>query len=328
MTREIAGWNSSAAQVLFVHAVGVRMMPLLANQAQQARYFREVVTEGKRWGVAASETGKDVMDWSTRATRVEGGYILNGMKHFCTGTEDADYVYVYAILDTAHSMFDGLLTVVVPKGTPGMLLHGDWDAMGQRQTSSGSITFKDCFIADEHILGLLGAQFSIRPSLWALYFQSAFNCLHMGMAEGALEVGFEYCKTTTRPWPSAQVEKAVQDPYIQRTAGRLKALVAAARALTDRSNEAALLAERGLIPRGEGALRIAHAKVITTEVSLEVTSTLFEILGARATYRKNAIDRFWRSARTLTLHDPVQWKLQEIGHFELSGEFPAETFYS
>ncbi|MDP0941129.1 monooxygenase, partial [Klebsiella quasipneumoniae] len=60
----------------------------------------------------------------------------------------------------------------------------------------------------------------------------------------------------------------------------------------------------------------------------EVSSQLFELTGARATSARYGLDRFWRNARVHTLHDPVDYKLRDLGRHALSGEWPEPTAYS
>ena len=80
--------------------------------------------------------------------------------------------------------------------------------------------------------------------------------------------------------------------------------------------------------RGEVAAYVAHVKVVTTELGLEVTSGVFEMLGARATSKKYGFDRFWRDIRTHTLHDPVAYKKREVGRYALLGDIPEPTWYT
>jgi alkylation response protein AidB-like acyl-CoA dehydrogenase len=75
-------------------------------------------------------------------------------------------------------------------------------------------------------------------------------------------------------------------------------------------------------------VRVAAVKARATDVSLEITSTVFEALGARATASKYGFDRFWRNVRTHTLHDPVAYKRREVGRWVLTGELPEPTWYS
>lgn len=80
--------------------------------------------------------------------------------------------------------------------------------------------------------------------------------------------------------------------------------------------------------RGEVAAFVAHAKVVTTDTGLNVTSGIFEMLGSRATGKKYGFDRFWRDIRTHSLHDPVAYKKREVGRYHLLGEIPEPTWYT
>ncbi len=76
------------------------------------------------------------------------------------------------------------------------------------------------------------------------------------------------------------------------------------------------------------AVAVATAKVAATRVGLEVSSRMFETTGARATHGALRLDRFWRNLRTQTLHNPVDYKLHELGDWALNGALPEPSFYS
>ena len=109
--------------------------------------------------------------------------------------------------------------------------------------------------------------------------------------------------------------------------------VAAAEHLVDRAAEAlqtawereyALTADE----RGTCAVAISMAKVAAGRTALDVTSQMFEVMGARVTSTKYRFDHFWRNVRTLTLHDPLDYKVREVGNWFLNGQFPTPSFYS
>ena len=107
----------------------------------------------------------------------------------------------------------------------------------------------------------------------------------------------------------------------------------AARALTDRAGDALSAAWAqgdALSPEGRGqtAIAIAAAKVATTRAGLDVSSQVFDVMGARSTTAALGLDRFWRNLRTHTLHDPVDYKLRELGRYALAAELPTPSFYS
>ena len=55
---------------------------------------------------------------------------------------------------------------------------------------------------------------------------------------------------------------------------------------------------------------------------------MFDVAGARATHAGLRLDRFWRNLRTHSLHDPVDYKLRELGDWTLNARYPKPTFYS
>ena len=80
--------------------------------------------------------------------------------------------------------------------------------------------------------------------------------------------------------------------------------------------------------RGEVAIAVFAAKAFATKVGLNVTNRIFEVMGTRSTATKYGFDRYWRDLRTFTLHDPVDYKLKDIGNWVLNREFPTVTQYS
>jgi alkylation response protein AidB-like acyl-CoA dehydrogenase len=125
----------------------------------------------------------------------------------------------------------------------------------------------------------------------------------------------------------------VEDPYVLATLGDLFAQTEAARHSTD---AAAAALDRVWLrgdnltvdERGECAVAVAAAKIITTRVGLDVATRIFDTTGARATSARFGLDRFWRDLRTHTLHDPLDYKLRDVGRWWLTGEWPKPSFYS
>ncbi|MBY8851878.1 hypothetical protein K7G98_27780 [Saccharothrix sp. MB29] len=155
----------------------------------------------------------------------------------------------------------------------------------------------------------------------------------VALAEGALAEAARYTRTTTRPWFLSGVDEATGDPYILAAYGELVADAKAAGLLADHASSLLHAAsERGADltadERADAAVAVSSAKVVATRVANTTTARVFELCGARATAAGYAFDRFWRNARTLTLHDPVAYKAREVGAHFLTGEQPPFTGYS
>lgn len=142
-----------------------------------------------------------------------------------------------------------------------------------------------------------------------------------------------YTKTESRAWFLSGVEHADQDPYILRHYGEFWLELEALRLLNKNAitklQEAWDIAENLTEQqRGEVAIAVATAKVAATRTSLDITNRIFEVTGARATQASLRFDRFWRNVRTQTLHDPVEYKLQDLGIWALNDLYPKASFYS
>jgi alkylation response protein AidB-like acyl-CoA dehydrogenase len=288
--------------------------PLLAATAEQALF----------WGNALNP-----LDARTTLRREAGQMSISGQKSFCSGSPDSDFLIVSALRPPETR----LAIAAIPTQREGITVHNDWDNMGQRQTDSGSVTFENVRIHPNELLdqpGPLGTTFaSLRPCIAQLILANVY----LGIAEGALEQAKAYTKSSRRPWLASGAASAAEDPYVLHRYGEMWVGLEGARALTDRAGQCLseawargddLTAEE----RGRTAIAIAAAKAQTTRVGLDVSSQVFDVMGARATTYGAGLDRFWRNLRTHTLHDPVDYKFRELGRFALCNELPTPSFYS
>ncbi len=268
------------------------------------------------------------LDAALELRPVDGGFEVTGRKTFATGASVADRLVVSA----THTGTGDKITFTLDAKADGIAYAGDWDNIGQRLTASGGVVFDRVHVPADQVLGRHD-ETSPRLSLAALGFQLVLAQLYVAMAEGALAEASRYTRTTTRPWFLSGVDTATADPYVLATYGELVAETQAAGFLADHASaELERASARGADltgdERAETAAAISSAKVVATKVANQTTSRVFELCGARATAAGYAFDRFWRNARTLTLHDPVSYKAREVGAYYLTGEHAPFTGYS
>ena len=146
----------------------------------------------------------------------------------------------------------------------------------------------------------------------------------LGIARAALKDTVDFVKTRSRPWMDAGVDRASDDPFTISRIGQLSIRIDAAAALTGQAGRKVDAAR--LDPTEENVvaatIAVAGAKVLTTEIALEATNTLFELAGTQSARQVHNFDRHWRNARTHTLHDPVRWKFHTVGNYVLNGVIP------
>ena len=257
-----------------------------------------------------------------------GGLIVNGTKYFGTGSTGARYANVPLLLDGYESVEEGgLYFAIVPLDAPGVVLHHDWDNMGQRATISQTITYEDVFVPDGWHYGLAGgaAAFYAPDVIVGPVAQMSISAVILGMGLGAFDAVTDYVRRFTRP-ADPRMEDATEDPIIRWQVGKHSAQLAGARAL-QREYAAALEAYRGdPISRGQLSIQMMRSKAMILDAVLETTGNFHRLAGGRATANKYRFDRFWRNARTLSVHDGIDQKLQSIGTYELTGKTPPVTW--
>jgi len=325
VAREISRVDGSLGQLLGYHYLNEQFVTLMGTPEQAQRWRTDSVRHRWYWAGVINPRDPDIV-----VSEVNGELRASGRKTFATGVRIADQLVV-----NATSAQGRPLPFTVPADRAGIVAHDDWNAIGQRQTESGSVTFSNVLVLRDEVLGPgepLGP-----PPPWSTLvtpmIQLLFVNMYVGIALGAFDDARAYTRSTTRPWVFAKVDEARKDPLVIAQYGQLSADLRAATALADRAgDELQATLDKGLAltarERGEAAVGVAAAKVIATQVALSVTSKVFEVMGARATHPKYGFDRRFRDVRTHTLHDPVAYKILEVGDFELNDVVPEFTLYT
>jgi alkylation response protein AidB-like acyl-CoA dehydrogenase len=326
LIRIFARVDSSIAHLFGFQHLMLASVSLYGSSAQTDRLFSETVRNKWFWGNALNPLDKR----TCLTPDHNAGFAINGRKSFCSGAIDSDMLIVSAI----RAEDQKFMVAAIPSDRPGIRIHDDWDSMGQRQTDSGTVEFEAVAAAHDELLITPGPLGSIRASLRSCIAQLILSNIFLGLAEGALAEARNYTLAQTRPWAkSSGSSSATEDPYILANYGRCFVNLQAAQALTDIAAESLQRAWEGGDAiteslRGKCAVDVAASKVITTKAGLEITSQMFEMMGARATAGPARLDRYWRNLRTHTLHDPVDYKIRELGDWALNHQLPKPTFYS
>src|SRR5262249_25500187 len=152
---------------------------------------------------------------------------------------------------------------------------------------SGTVTFHDVLVQQDELLGPPGAGGSVFATLRPCVTQSILSNIFLGIAQGAFAEAREYVLAQERPFPGAATRPS-DDPYVLEHFGEMTLLLESAAPLLEAAAEAlenawqrgdALTSEE----RGECAARVSLGKAAAGRCALDVTSTMFEVMGARAT---------------------------------------------
>ncbi|MDR1285637.1 MAG: acyl-CoA dehydrogenase family protein [Campylobacteraceae bacterium] len=324
---EISQADSSLGHLYAFHNYQLATVRLYGSKEQWTTLHKNTAENNWFWGNALNQIRKDVV----AVKKDNGNYEWNGIKNFATGAKDSDYL---TITGSKDSLEGKTLVAAIPTNRAGIIINDDWDNIGQRQTDSGTLVFKNVTVNKSEILSNPGPLSTPFSTARALVGQLIFANLFLSIAQGAYKATIEHVrKKETKPWLASSAPSAQKDPFILRHIGELWVKLEGAKLLTLKANsqidplwqKAENLSEK---ERGEFAITVAAARVAATQVGLELTSRIFEVLGSRATTSALGFDRFWRNLRTQTLHDPIDYKIYALGDFALNGALPTPTFYS
>jgi alkylation response protein AidB-like acyl-CoA dehydrogenase len=323
----ISAGDSNIGQMYQLHTGGIRLMQEFASPAVQARWLPRFTRE--LWITNAySEVGtKSVNDFSTTVTRDGDGWRLNGTKFYCTGSLAGDITFGPCRVDGTEEV----RVFFTPTGAEGVTIRDDWSGFGQRTTASGTTEFRDVWIPDELCLGSPDTEGGGGGAVTSLNYQAVHTGVFVGIARNALDDAVEFVQTRARLWYESTADRASNDLYTQLRVGEMKTAVDAAELLSLRAAE--LCDEAVAHPgderiRGEASVVTGQAREAAAEAALFAGSTLFKVCGAGSVLEKYGFDRHWRNARTLSLHNPLDFKSMHAGDFLLNRRLPPVDSYN
>ena len=258
-----------------------KMLYHLASEDQREKYLMPLMRGEVTSAIALTEpdAGSDLAAIRTSAKRVEGGYVINGMKHFISNAPFADFLHVLAKSDGGYSMF------LADKGTyrVGAVQH----SMGGDDIQA-EVYFDDSFVPEENLIGEEGKAFH-----YAMEFlgneRLTMASFSIGMAELANRLAKQYAKDRIASGKPIIENQAIQwmiaDNETELYAGRAMTYDAAQRA-----------------DAGENVFKeISMAKLYCTEMVGRVVDRAVQIFGGAGYMKGNTVERLYRLCRVMRI---------------------------
>jgi alkylation response protein AidB-like acyl-CoA dehydrogenase len=263
--------------------------------------MREVAAGKRVMAVFNSESGSDNRHPFAEATKVEGGYRLNGRKGFGTLSPAADQFSVRVRMEDGGGGYQ-MAQATIRRDMPGVTFAGNWDAMGMRASGSQDVVLDDVFIPDSALApptpwGILGSAASGGGTVSALALPGVF----MGIAEEALRLTFEgVARRKKQPGASPLAHwYPVQEKVAEMVTG-----VNAMRAMLHRTGvlaDAFLLGEdTGMAApaTGEDLLMDAQTtKRFINRTAIEVVDMAMTVAGGGGYVARNRLSQLYRDVR-------------------------------
>ncbi len=311
---KLAGGCSNTGMTVHMHSTVMRFIEALATGEQKSAYYPEVVDDGKlfgSWGSEPETRGGSALRFTTITPEGEG-YIVDGVKHFCTMSGGAHRYMIHCNAQNSTNALESVQLALVPHDAAGLSQLDEWDTLGMRGTVSPSMKLDHCVVPKEAVLGEPGQSAATGVTQG---FSLGFAAVYVGAAQAALDCTKEFCLNQTfAPDPGRVADGLV----VQRTIAEMAmAMNSARQALYDAASRWV-----GKAPN-ERAVMAARAKYLATVASLEVTAKAIQIAGGRSAHKRMPLERIFRDIRTSTLMPPnLDRCLELIGRAEFDLDTP------
>ncbi|MEB0111573.1 acyl-CoA dehydrogenase family protein [Variovorax sp. RTB1] len=268
-------------------------MLLPCNAAQREKYLLPTVRGDKICAMAITEpgAGSDAASISTTA-RLDGDHwVLNGGKHFISDGDIADYVIVMALTDKEKRARGGITLFLVDKGTPGFSVNRVQPMMGHRGYGHAELSFDECRIPVDSVLGEVGGGFKLIMNSVAGIRLAHIGARAVGMASRVLEMMRTYAaerKQFGQPIGDFQmVQQMIADSATEIFATRMMVL------------NTAWELDQGREPRD----KVSMVKLYASEMIGRVADRGIQVFGGMGFCKDLPLERIYRDSRVTRLYD-------------------------
>ncbi len=290
---ELTRVDSSVAITLCAHtSLGTQPIHLFGSEEQKREWLPKLCS-GERlgaFGLTEPEAGSDAGNTRTRAREDGGEWVVDGAKQFITnaGTDISGVVCITAVTGEGPSAEKEISNLIVANGTPGYEQGEPYRKMGWHASDTRPLTFTECRVPAENLLGPRGAGF--KQFLHILDIgRIGVAAMGVGLAQGALDEALKYAKERRafgKPISKFQaIQGKLADMATEIEAARLLVYKAA------REKDA----ERNF------TLTAAQAKLKTGRLAVRCAEEAVQIHGGYGYIEEYPVCRFYRDAKILTI---------------------------
>lgn len=289
---EIAAADGALSTIISIqNSLVVGSLARTGTEEQKARFLPDLIA-GRILGAFAlteADAGSDASAIRTRATRVDGGWRLNGAKQFITSGKIAGLTIVYAVTDPDAGK-RGITGFLVPTDRQGYIVDKVEHKLGQAASDTCAIRFDDVFLEDELRFGAEGGGYSLALSNLEVG-RIGIAAQAIGMAQAALDIAVGYARDRV------SMGKAIIEH--QAVGFRLADLAAKLEAARQLVLHAASFKDAGLPCLKEASM----AKLVASETAETVVSGAIQTLGGYGYLEEFGLAKIYRDVRVCQIYE-------------------------
>lgn len=326
LLQSLGAADSNLPQALRQHFFQVELLLLDPAEGDNARWL-ERVAAGDLFGSGTTEPRGSALGEVNTVLRTapDGTLRLSGRKIYGTGNAYAQWIPVGAVDEQGSPVVP-----VVPVDRDGVTLLDDWDGFGQRLTATSTTVFEDVLVQPDEVRRFTGDG----PARGgAGLHQAVLLAALSGVTEASARELADQVRAKRRVYFTGTGELPRHDAVVQEQVGRARAAADASRLIVDGIGRE--LEDAWAVWTSAGAsaeeidarfvdveLAVSSAQVVLSELALQTTSHLLDVLGASSLSTSLGLDRHWRNARALASHNPYPFKARLLGDHVLNGTEP------
>jgi alkylation response protein AidB-like acyl-CoA dehydrogenase len=279
-----------------------QIMEELLNEEQKQRVLPEFAQNPRGLlavGITEPDNGSNyIVPYSTPfrtvAVKTEGGWIVNGMKHFITNANRASHYLFFAQTEKGKSMTEGSTCFLLERDRPGFSIGRVHSKMGERLANVAEMIFQDCFIPDENVVGEVGAGFSAVGKVMP-WSNSYAGATILGVADALYEKAVDWAKVRVQGG-----KPLIEHDGIRAQLAEMKMLIDASRSYVHRAAWLAVHPEHG-VDKTLGAL----PKVMASQSTWKIATWCLEIHGGHGYMKEAGVEKLVRDAAAYLHSDGV-----------------------
>jgi alkylation response protein AidB-like acyl-CoA dehydrogenase len=303
MVIEELGKGDIGVSVIFAQTLKIaQIMQNALNKEQKARVLPKFANDPRGMlaiGITEPDNASNYFlpyptSFRTTGQKTNGGWIVNGMKHFISNGNRASYYLLFVQTEKGKPLAEGSTCFLVERDRPGFTIGRVHDKMGERLANNAELIFQDCFIPDENVVGEAGKGFKVLADFFPqsnAYAGATINGVAVALYEKAVE------------WAKIRVQGG--KPLIEHDG--IRAQLAEMRMLTDASrsyiHRACWLADHQ--DQGWDKTLGVLPKAMASQAAWQIATWCLEIHGGHGYMKEFGVEKLVRDAAAFLHSDGV-----------------------
>jgi alkylation response protein AidB-like acyl-CoA dehydrogenase len=303
MVIEELGKGDIGVSVIMAQTLKIaQIMQKALNEEQQARVLPNFAADPRGMlaiGITEPDNASNYFlpyptPFRTSGQKTDGGWIVNGMKHFISNGNRASFYLLFVQTEKGKPLAEGSTCFLLERDRPGFSIGRVHDKMGERLANNAELVFQDCFLPDENVVGKVGEGFNVLAEFFPQ--SNAYAAATILGVAGAL-----YEKAVN--WAQLRVQGGkplIQHDGIRAELAEMRMLIDASRSYIHRACWLADHQEHGW-DKTLGAL----PKVMASQAAWKIATWCLEIHGGHGYMKESGVEKLVRDAAAFLHSDGV-----------------------